>query len=166
MSVPIHWLLGEWYPWGLIVYCDVFNVFVVACVDLTYGQNCNEKCPDRCYNKTCHLVTGACLFGCIKGWNNQQCYLRKFITVVSSNPTQVCDKICQWLAAGRWFSPGNRVSSTNKTDLHDLTEILLQMALNTYDITLVYYWSLYMTSLWYIIGAFIGHHSCILLDPL
>ena len=61
------------------VYCAVFYVFVLACVDLTYGQNCNEKCPDRCYNKTCHLVTGACLFGCIKGWNNQQCYLRKFI---------------------------------------------------------------------------------------
>jgi hypothetical protein len=35
-----------------------------------------------------------------------------------------------------------------------------------YDITLVYYWSLYRTSVLYIIGPFIGHHSCILLDPL
>jgi hypothetical protein len=26
---------------------------------------------------------------------------------------QVCAKVCQWLAAGQWFSP---VSSTNKTD--------------------------------------------------
>jgi hypothetical protein len=26
--------------------------------------------------------------------------------------TTLCDKVCQWLAAGRWFSP---VSSTNKT---------------------------------------------------
>jgi hypothetical protein len=33
--------------------------------------------------------------------------------------------------AGRWFSPGTPVSSTNKTDVHDIDEILLQVALNT-----------------------------------
>jgi thioester reductase-like protein len=32
---------------------------------------------------------------------------------------------------GCWFSPGTLVSSTNKTDLHDITEILLKVALNT-----------------------------------
>jgi hypothetical protein len=32
---------------------------------------------------------------------------------------------------GRWLSPGPPVSSTNKTDHHDLTEILLKVALNT-----------------------------------
>jgi hypothetical protein len=32
---------------------------------------------------------------------------------------------------GRWFSPGTPVSSTNITDLHDINEILLKMALNT-----------------------------------
>jgi len=37
-------------------------------------------------------------------------------------------KVCQWLATGRWFSP---VSSINKTDHHDITEILLKVALNT-----------------------------------
>jgi hypothetical protein len=31
--------------------------------------------------------------------------------------------------AGRWFSPGLPVYSTNKTDRHDLTEILLKVAL-------------------------------------
>jgi hypothetical protein len=31
----------------------------------------------------------------------------------------------------RWFSPGTPVSSTNKTDRHDITEILLKVALNT-----------------------------------
>jgi hypothetical protein len=35
------------------------------------------------------------------------------------------------LAAGQWFSPGPPVSSINKTDLHDITEILLKVALNT-----------------------------------
>jgi hypothetical protein len=45
--------------------------------------------------------------------------------------TTLCDKVCQWLAAGRWFSPGTLVSSTCKIDHHDITEILLKVALNT-----------------------------------
>jgi hypothetical protein len=43
----------------------------------------------------------------------------------------LCDQVCQWLAAGQWFSPGIPISSTNKTDRHDITEILLKVALNT-----------------------------------
>ena len=35
------------------------------------------------------------------------------------------------IARGRWFSPGTRVSFTNKTDRHDITEILFKVALNT-----------------------------------
>ena len=38
-------------------------------------------------------------------------------------------KNSQWLAAGRWFSPGSPVSSTNKTDHYDITEILLKVPL-------------------------------------
>jgi hypothetical protein len=45
--------------------------------------------------------------------------------------TTLCDKVCQWLATDRWFSPGRPVSSTNKTDRHDITEILLKMTLKT-----------------------------------
>jgi len=33
--------------------------------------------------------------------------------------------------AGRWFSHGKPVSSINKTDRHDIFEILLKVALNT-----------------------------------
>ena len=40
-------------------------------------------------------------------------------------------------AAGRWFSPGTPVSSTNKTNCHDITEILLKVALNTITLTLI-----------------------------
>jgi len=36
---------------------------------------------------------------------------------------------------GRWFSPGTLVSFTNKTDRHDITEILLKVALNTITLT-------------------------------
>jgi hypothetical protein len=35
----------------------------------------------------------------------------------------LCDKVCQWLATGRWFSLSILVSFTNKTDRHDITEI-------------------------------------------
>jgi hypothetical protein len=35
-----------------------------------------------------------------------------------------------WVMA-RWFFPGTPVSSTHKTDNHDITEILLKVALNT-----------------------------------
>jgi hypothetical protein len=45
--------------------------------------------------------------------------------------TTLCDKLWQWLAKSRWFSPGTSVSSTNKTDRHDITKILLKVALNT-----------------------------------
>ena len=45
--------------------------------------------------------------------------------------TTLCDKVCQWLATGWWFSPGTLDSSINKTDHHDITEILLKVVLNT-----------------------------------
>ena len=45
--------------------------------------------------------------------------------------TTLCEKICQWLAADCWFSPSTSVSSTNKTDHHNISEILLKVALNT-----------------------------------
>ena len=39
----------------------------------------------------------------------------------------LCDKVCQWLATCQWCSP---VSSTNKTDHHDINEILLKVSFN------------------------------------
>jgi hypothetical protein len=39
--------------------------------------------------------------------------------------------------AGRWFSPGSLVFSTNKTDGHDITAILLKVVLNTITLTTV-----------------------------
>ena len=50
--------------------------------------------------------------------------------------TTLCDEICQWLATGQWFSPGTLVSSTNKPDHHDITEIFLKVALNTINLNL------------------------------
>jgi hypothetical protein len=47
------------------------------------------------------------------------------------NPWTLCNKVCQWLSTGQWFFLGTPVSSTNKTDRHDIAEILLKVALNT-----------------------------------
>jgi len=58
------------------------------------------------------------------------------INIVSLNPAhgevysiQLYDKVCELLVAGRWFSPGTLVASTNET------EILLKVALNIITLT-------------------------------
>ena len=43
--------------------------------------------------------------------------------------TTLCSKVYQGLATGQWISMGTPVSTTNKTDRHDITEILLKMTL-------------------------------------
>jgi hypothetical protein len=48
----------------------------------------------------------------------------------------LCDKVCHVLPTGRRFSWRTPVSTTIKTDRHDITEILLRVALNTITQTL------------------------------
>jgi hypothetical protein len=53
--------------------------------------------------------------------------------VVSLNPAQGRVSTIHYMikiATGRWFSPGSPVSSTNKTDCHNITEILLKVVLS------------------------------------
>jgi hypothetical protein len=66
----------------------------------------------------------------ISAYRHQSCEfeLRSWRAILD---TTLCDKVCQWLSAGRWYSPGTPVSSTNKTERHNITEILLKVTLNT-----------------------------------
>jgi hypothetical protein len=48
------------------------------------------------------------------------------------------DKVYQLLAHGRWFSPGILASSITKTGHHDIAEMLLKVALNTINQTIIY----------------------------
>ena len=57
------------------------------------------------------------------------CHMMDLGQVYTSSDT-LCDKVCQW------FSSGIPVFSSNKTDRHDINEILLKVALNTIAITL------------------------------
>jgi hypothetical protein len=43
---------------------------------------------------------------------------------------------CVSAVENMWFSPGTPVSFTNKSNRHDVTEILLKVALNTITLTL------------------------------
>ena len=53
-------------------------------------------------------------------------FLTNIGDVVVVIDTTLCDNVCP--PTGRWIFP---VSSTNKTDRHDITEILLKVVLNT-----------------------------------
>ena len=55
------------------------------------------------------------------------CKLQKGCTQLAATS----DKVYQLLAHGRWFSPGTTTSFTTKTGCHDIAEILLKVALNT-----------------------------------
>jgi hypothetical protein len=44
--------------------------------------------------------------------------------------------VCQWLATGRRCFSGTPVSSSNKTDRHDITEIFLKVALHPITLAL------------------------------
>jgi hypothetical protein len=50
--------------------------------------------------------------------------------------TTLCDKVCQGLATSRWFSPVTPISSTNKTDHHDITKCLKVVSYNTINQTI------------------------------
>jgi len=54
----------------------------------------------------------------------------EFWISIRARGTKICDKVCQWLATGRWFSLCPPVSSTNETNRHDITDILLKVELS------------------------------------
>ena len=56
----------------------------------------------------------------------------------SSNPVHSMQHYVIIIATGWWFSPGTPVSSINKTDRHNITEILLKVALNTINHTVAF----------------------------
>ena len=69
-----------------------------------------------------------------RGEDFQRIFLVKIIKIYNffSKPNYiVCEKVCQQLATDWWFSPGPPLSSTNNTDCHDITEILLKVVLIT-----------------------------------
>ena len=100
----------------------------------------NQESEQSCWYRFCNFIIfwncsdSVVIFVKYITWETDTCL---YINVNSKDTLieTLCDKVFQWLSAGRWFSPGTPVSSTNKTVRHDITEILLKVALNT--ITLI-----------------------------
>jgi hypothetical protein len=71
-------------------------------------------------------------------WNRCLSPLMLWVRIsIRSKCTNLCDKVCRLLATGRWFSP---VSSTNKTDRHDIIDILLKVTLNIISLLFLNNW--------------------------
>jgi len=83
-----------------------------------------------------YFLTGAVA---ISAYHQKRCKFESSSWRSILNST-LCDKVGQWLTTGQRFSPGTRVSSTNKTDCHDIIEILLKVMLNTITLTLSLLW--------------------------
>ena len=84
-------------------------------------------------------------------WNYLQCSSHMFQSIlikkndsgsVLDTTFRLCDKVCQWLATRQWFSPdtsGTSIFSTNKTNRHDITDLLLKVALNIITLNLPFF---------------------------
>jgi hypothetical protein len=99
------------------------NKYLILC----YLVSCLISFPCLIYALFHFFVDIKPLFGCNLG------PVTIIIIKLRSNPAQArCTryniKVCQWFATGRCLSP---VSSTSKFDAHDITEILLKVALTT-----------------------------------
>ena len=84
----------------------------------------------RRFDNSCQRVVGYTTIYVISTHHHWHCEFESH-SGAEYSIQHLCDNVCQWLVTGRWFSLGTPVSSTNKTDRHDITEILLTVALNT-----------------------------------
>ena len=111
---------------------DFKNIFTIAAdLKLNFGPQC--LCNHRPWGLHC-LKTWICItmthaifdtfspLYCNQGLSPLKLESRSWCGVLN---TTLCDKVCQWLVAGRWFSSGTPVSSTNKTD-YGITEIFVE----------------------------------------
>ena len=93
------------------------------------------RCKFYCYIMSFLLLVGPSWWWSYGSWIYNYLYnlcispltLRVRI-FIRAGCTTLCDKVCQ---RHDWFSQGPLVSSTNKADCHNISEILLKVALNT-----------------------------------
>jgi hypothetical protein len=82
------------------------------------------------------IVAGLTIIYAISGYHHLSCEIDSSSCLNALDfITTLCEKVCQWQAAGRWFSPGIPIYTTNKGDRRNIPEILLKVALNTMTLT-------------------------------
>jgi hypothetical protein len=108
--------------------CSYFNKFyqITISISLYMGRHGRDRMVSWIYNYRCNQ--------CLSPLTLRARLLFRWGVL----DTTSCEKVCQWLAAGQWFlqvlwfPPPLKLTGT-----HDITEILLKVALNT--ITLTHY---------------------------
>jgi hypothetical protein len=90
---------------------------------LFYCKNIKHPRGPRCRDRMVVGFTTTYAISAIHHWS-YEFESRSWPVVLDAT---LCDKVCQWLAAGRWFSPDTLLSSSIKTDRHDIIEILLNV---------------------------------------
>ena len=98
-------------------------MFIVNCANQSETQICVDICLKNVWNEMFHSNQVCLFYGYIM---SPELYSHNVVL-----DTTLCDKICQRFVTCRWFSSGILVSSTNKTDRHDITEISLKVSLKT-----------------------------------
>jgi hypothetical protein len=131
--------LVVFYLWTLVLVW--FKTSLCYKIDYYYGLY-REKMDCTAYREKVGLIIWWTLFNI--QWIHIKSWILNFMGAImvvnlwrswqGVLNTTLCDKDCQWLATGWWFSVCTPVSSTNKTDHHDLTVILLKVALNTINL--------------------------------
>jgi len=113
----------EWAG-GIGIHVDISHVYVVCWFReyMLLFPICVRSC---CVGD--HMVVGFTTTYAISAYQHLS-YTFQSLSWRGVLDTKFCDKVCQWLAAGQWFSQGTRVSSNNKTDCHDITKKLLKEA--------------------------------------
>jgi hypothetical protein len=106
-------------------YCQNLICCLISLNSVSYG-NRNIIKPFRGHCDRDHMVVGITTTSSISAWR----FEFKFRSWRCLLNTTLCDKVCQWLVAGQLFFPDTPISTTNKTDCLDITEILLKNVLN------------------------------------
>jgi len=133
-------VFGYWYEiccvcfWCLTPIWKIIQLYTGGQLYWWIKAKCPQKTTDVVFNVHCLFPTEWPSWSCSHGsWiYNYQCNqcispLKLWVRIPRRRGvlnTTLWDKVYQWLAAGLWFSPGTGVSSTNKTYLHHITEIL------------------------------------------
>jgi hypothetical protein len=110
-----------WRTWSHFSIGCVILIYPEYMFSLQYGDRRGREC----------ILIGFTTVYAISVFHHTRCEFesRSWCGVLD---TTLCNTVCQWL------SPGTPLSSTNKTDLHDITEILLKVALNAIILTLTH----------------------------
>jgi hypothetical protein len=100
--------VNKWVHTCLLCHCT----FVTTAISHSNWGHCGR---DR-------MVVGFTTLYAISNYHHWSCEFESCSLRGVLNTT-LCDKVCQRLATGLWFSRGTLVSSTNKTEWHDIAEI-------------------------------------------